>query len=369
MSSLKTKEEKLGLRENYDPDLLEGEVELLIPEGFGKDLKKQVKSIKNASRQEIKCLVDNYYQIQKKRIALQGQIRALKQDTDDVNTDAFCEILDWQLKAQMVQEKGLKDALDCICKTSEVGRWLLEVKGIGPTLAAGLMAYLDVTGLEYATHFISYAGLNDQNRPGLSSEASKKVVEDVLQGSKEITNDHLVELAVRTKWSYTYLDENCSKYDDEGNLKSRSKTDLAKAISKIPYNKNLKTLMFKIEESFIKVQNRGSLYGRLIQERKALETKLNEEGHYKEQAEKILASKNFGKDTDAYKAYSQGKLPKAHIQRRAARWAAKIFLVHVFEEMYRVENGRIPEPFYVFTYLGHKDVIGPEVEFTKVEGE
>lgn len=368
-TTLKSKEEKELLVEAYDPELLEGEVELVIPEGLTKDLKKEIKSIKNASRQEIKCVVDNYYQVQKKRIALQGQIRALKQDSDDVNTDAFCDILDWQLKTQSIQEKGLQDALKCICETSEVGRWLMSIKGIGPTLAAGLMAYFDVTNVEYATHFISYAGLNDNNRPWLGAEASKKIVEEVLGDSKVITNDHLVELAAKTKWSYKYLAENCSKYDKNGELKSRSKTDLIKAISKIPYNKDLKTLIYKIEEAFVKVSNRGSLYGRLINERKALETRLNEEGHYKEQAEAILRSKNIGKDTDAYKAYSQGKLPKAHIQRRACRWAAKIFVSHVFEEMYRVEKGKKPEPFYVFTYMGHKDYIEPEVPFTQVEGE
>lgn len=354
-------------RLNENLEVMEGEVELLIPEGLGKDLKKEIKSIKNASRQEIKALVDNFYQIQEKRIALQGQIRAIRQDADDLSTEAFADILEWQLKTQMIQEKGLKDALAAICETSEIGRWLVSIKGIGPTLACGLMAYFDVEGINYATHFLSYAGLNDNNRPWLGAEASKKIVEEVLGDSKVITDEHLEELSIITKWKYGYLNEACSKYDDEGNLKSRSKADLIKAISKVPYNKKLKTLIFKIEESFIKNANRGSLYGKLYQERKILETQLNEELHYKDQAEQILKTKNIGKTTDAYKAYSQGKLPKAHIQRRAARWATKIFICHVFEEMYRVHNKAKPEPFYVFTKLGHKDYIEPEVSFYEVD--
>ena len=351
---------------NEDMDVMEGDVELSIPEELGKDLKKEIRSIKNASKQEIRHLVDNFYQIQQKRIMLQGQIRAIRQDTDDT-TESFASILEWQLKTQMIQEKGLKDALQCITQSNKVGKWLMSIKGIGPTLAAGLMAYFDVTGINYATHFISYAGLNDNNRPWLGSEASRKIVEEVLGDSKSITDEHLETLSAKTKWSYKYLNENCSTFDEDGNVKSRSKTKLINSIAKIPYNKNLKVLMFKIAESFVKNSNRGSLYGELYRQRKVQETKLNEKLHYKDQAAHILATKNFSKDTDAYKAYIQGKLPAAHIDARAKRWAIKIFVSHVFEEMYRVQNNKEPEPFYVFTHLGHKDYIKPEVAFDEVE--
>ena len=354
-----------GLNENLDPELLEGDVELIIPEGLGKDLKKEIKSVTNASRQEIRCLVDNFYQIQEKRIALQGQIRAIRQEADDLEAETFADILEWQLKTQLIQEKGLKDALSCICQTSEVGRWLMSIKGIGPTLAAGLLAYFDVTGIEYATHFMSYSGLNDNNRPWLGREKTEKIVNEILGSSKEISDDDLIEIANRTQWSVSYLRDACSKYDSNGNLKSRSKSDLIKAASKIPYNKDLKVLMFKIGESFVKVANRNSLYGKLILERKAYETTKNENGEYAEQAARILANKKIGKDTDAYKAYSQGKLPKAHIQRRAVRWATKIFVSHVFDEMYRVANNKKPAEYYILGKDKHKDYIGPEVPFTR----
>lgn len=361
------KEKGKSLIEDYDPELLEGEVELVIPEGLTKDLKKEIANVNNASMQEIRYLVDNYYQVQNKRIALQGQIRALRQEADVTGSNAFVDILEWQLKCQKIQEDGIKKALECICKTSEVGRWLMSIKAIGPVTAAGLLAYFNVEGINYATHFMSYAGLNDNNRPWLGAEKSKKIVEEVLGKSKTITNDHLTKISARTQWKYEYLDKVCSKYDDKGNLKSRSKTDLIKACSKIPYNKNLKVLMFKIGESFVKNANRGSLYGQLYQQRKALEIKLNDEGHYKDQAKAILESKNLGKETDAYKAYSKGKLPDAHIHRRAVRWATKIFVSHVFEEMYRVHNNEKPESYYVFSHQGHKDYIGPEVKFTRLD--
>ena len=365
MKTKETKERIQNLNENLDPELLEGDVELIIPEGLGKDLKKEIKSVSNASRQEIRCLVDNFYQIQEKRIALQGQIRAIRQEADDLEAKTFADILEWQLKTQLIQEKGLKDALNCICQTSEVGKWLMSIKGIGPTLAAGLLAYFDVTGIEYATHFMSYAGLNDNNRPWLGREKTEKIINEVLGHKKDISDDDLIEIANRTQWSVTYLNNACSKYNEDGSLKSRSKSDLVKAASKIPYNKDLKVLMFKIGESFVKVANRDSLYGKLILERKAYESAKNETGEYAEQAARILATKKIGKDTDAYKAYSQGKLPKAHIQRRAVRWATKIFVSHVFDEMYRVANNKKPAEYYILGKDKHKDYIAPEIPFTR----
>ena len=355
---------KKTINENLNTTMLEDDVELAIPSGLTKELKKEIKSTKNVGRKEIRFLVDSFYQVQRTRITTQNQIRSIRQEKDD-SSDTYCDILEWQLKTQMVQEKGIKDTLKVICENDEVGKWLLSIKGIGPVLAAGCLAYFDVTNIKYATHFISYAGLNDNNRPWLGAEASKKIVEEVLGNSKEITDKHLEELSTRTQWKYGYLNKSCTTVDKDGNIK-RSKTSLIKAISKIPYNKDLKLLMYKISQQFVKISyNPDSLYGNLYKERKIIETQLNEELKYADQAKHILETKNIGKDTDAYKAYSQGKLPKAHIQRRAERWATKLFVCHLFEEMYRVaNNGEVPEPYYVFKN-GHKDYIGPEVEFTK----
>lgn len=355
---------KEQLNENVNVELYEDDVELAIPSGLTKDLKKEIKSIKNISRQEIRFLVDSYYQTQAKRITLQNQIRSVRQSKDD-STDVYCDILDWQLKAQMVQEKGIKDTLELISKNNEVGRWLLQINGIGPVITAGLLSYFDVTGIEYATHFMSYAGLNDNNRPWLGAEKSKQIVNEVLGDSKIITDEHLEELSRLTQWKYGYLNKNCS-VEKNGEV-VRNKQALINSIAKIPYNKSLKTLMYKISQSFVKVSYKPeSLYGKIYKERKILETELNDKLYYADQAKHILETKNIGKNTDAYKAYSQGKLPKAHIQRRAERYATKIFVSHLFEEMYRVANNKEPARYYILEHgTGHKDYIEPEVEFTR----
>ena len=245
-----------------------------------------------------------------------------------------------------------------------VTKWIKSISGIGPIFAAALYAYLDVTKCSYASGFHQYAGLNDNNRPWISSARAKEIVDEVV-GNETITDDHLIEIAAKTGWKVSYLKRRCYEIDEEtGEIKSRSKKNLQNAICMPPYNKNLKTIMWNIGESFVKVQNRGSLYGRLYAERKAYETAKNENGDYAEQAARELANKNYSKDTDAYKAYIQGKLPKAHINARAKRWAVKLFLSHVFEEMYREEYKQIPPMYYALEHLDHHDYIGPEVQYT-----
>ena len=61
----------------------------------------------------------------------------------------------------------------------------------------------------------------------------------------------------------------------------------------------------------------------------------NDHGDYAERAALILTQKKFDKKTDAYKAYSSGNLPPAHIHAMARRYAVKLFLSHLHGEMHR----------------------------------
>lgn len=341
-------------------------LDLIKAEVLNGDLLTEVRNIENISRAEIKMLVDLFYQQQDYRKALREQIRSIENENVTGN-DTNIAILDWCLKNVTILEKGIQDCLQAICESTEVGRWLLSIKGIGCVLAAGILAYLDVTRVQYATQFISYAGLNDNNRPWLGEAKSRKIVDEVMDGKKKIDDDMVVMIAAKTQWSYNYLLENA--YDDQKGKWSKDK--LIKACAKIPYNKKLKVHMHKVGESFHwLMNNKESFYGKIFNERKVYETRLNEEGAYAEQAAKILEEKTFSKSTEAYKAYSQGKLPKAHINARALRYVQKIFISHVFEEMYRAEYDCIPPRYYTLEHMeGHYDEILPEVPYTKVSEE
>lgn len=407
------------------------ELDLVESAKIEKQLIKNLKNVK-IGRAEMKVLIDTFYQTQANRIACQNQIRAINQGADDGNSDTV-QILLWDLHNKMSQEKELFKVLDAVTEQHPVGRWLKQIKGVGPTIAAGVLAYFDIKSANYASNFISYAGLNDNNRPWLGREKAKKIVDEVLGSDEYITDEHLIRISAKSGWKVASLDEACTVFDEEGlkeyyidtkkfnvevckflgisakelkdvvgstrtitkakaeeignhfNQKEevdyifkscsvtdehgrlvpkRSKDKLIGQVAKIPYNKDLKVLLFKASECFVKVSGKDdSLYGKLFRQFKAEEIKKNEAGMFKEQAAAILASKNIGKNTDAYKAYSEGFLPDAHINARAKRKVQKIFVSHIFEAMWWSEYGTQPPVPYAFGELGHNDYIGPEIPF------
>lgn len=92
---------------------------------------------------------------------------------------------------------------------------------------------------------------------------------------------------------------------------------------------------------------------KIYKARKEYEQEKNENGDYADQAEEILRTRNIGKTTEAYKHYSQGKLPPGHIQQRAERYATKIFLSHLHEYWYEVHYGEKPPKPFAIAILGH----------------
>ena len=341
-------------------------IELIKAERLSKKLKTEIRDIKNPTRQEVKMLVDLYYQMQDNRKALRTQISAIESDESKKHN---VQILDWCLKNSAILESGVNDVLQIICESSEVGRWLLSIVGIGPVLAAGCLAYFDVEGKEYATQFISYAGLNDNNRPFIGRKGAEAIMSELVPPNSKtpITDDIVAQYAIKTQWGFEYLRDKA--WNDE--KQKWSKSDLIAAAAKIPYNANLKTLCWKIGSSFQwQCNNPKSLYGTLFSQRRIQEIANNEAGKYADQAAHILATKNIGKNTTAYKEYSQGKLPKAHINARAMRWAEKLFLSHYFVECYRVRYGKNPPRYYSLEHCpGHHKDIEPEVPYTPIAGE
>ena len=124
--------------------------------------------------------------------------------------------------------------------------------------------------------------------------------------------------------------------------------------------------MYKIGESFIKVQNKpNSLYGKIFKQRKDYEIMKNERGDYADQAAESL--KRFSKNTESYKWYAQGKLPPAHIINRAKRYTVKLFISHLFEAAYYNKYGRYCSDPYIISFgAEHGDYIGPEVPYNTI---
>ena len=252
-----------------------------------KDLKKAATTL---TPDEARYLVDAYYQIQGYRIRFGNQIRALSESGEPH------DLIRWMYSNTEGLEKNIQSALDKYSKSNVVGKWARSIIGIGPVLAAGLLAHIDITKAPTVGHIWSFAGLN----PNASWEKGQKR----------------------------------------------------------PWNAELKVICWKIGESFVKVQNNErDVYGKLYVARKAQEQERNAAGAFAEQA--ALLVKKVGKETEAYKAYSQGKLPPAHINERAKRYAVKMFLSHLHWVWYETEYGTLPPKPFVIEHMGHTDLLKP----------
>ena len=305
---------------------------------------------------EARFVVDNYYALQKFRIRTENQLRALSA-TGEPN-----EVLLHFAKQFETLESTMQTALDKYSAGHPVGRWSRDQKGIGPVLAAGLLAHIDITQCPTVGHIWQFAGLNP-NRVWLGTEAATKLVNDILPGKTsqpvdDVTLEMLAEALdrdwVRMKGSLF------NRRKDGDTTKPITKGEVIKYAALRPWNGNLKTLCWKIGESFVKVSgNEEAFYGQVYRSRKSWEIIKNENGDYADQARHKLATMNFRDDTTAKAKYSEGKLPDAHIHARAKRYAVKLFLAHWHEVAYINEYGEKPPKPYVIEHLGHGHYIAP----------
>lgn len=247
---------------------------------------------KSLSVDEARYLVDAYYSIQEYRKAAGNQRLALTKQQEP------CAVIDWLFDQMATLESQIKRALDKWSDEQEHGQWAKSICGIGPVIASGLLAHIDI--------------------------------------AKALTVGHI--------WRFAGLDPTC---------KWEKKT-------KRPWNAALKTLCWKIGESFVKVQgNDQDVYGKVYASRKHFEQRQNDSGAYAEQAAATLKEKNFGKDTQARVWYEQGKLPPAHIHARAKRYAVKLFLSHYHHVGYWLLYRQEPPKPYIIEHGGHCDFVAP----------
>lgn len=203
-------------------------------------------------------------------------------------------VLDWVMGTMGHTEGVVRSVLDYYTRgeSTGMGAWAREIVGIGPVISAGLLAHIDITQAPTVGHIWRFAGLDPTLEWG--------------KGQKR------------------------------------------------PWNASLKVLAYKIGESFVKVQNHPrDIYGQVYAKRKVEERERNEAGLYADQAAAKMAKFKISKDTEAYRWYSDGKLPPAHIHARARRVAVKLFLAHFWEEWYVRHYGKEPPLPYAIAFLGH----------------
>lgn len=243
--------------------------------------------------EEARWLVDYYYAVQDFRIQAQGETRAIDQEFDD----GTFEIGPWIVKEMSAVEKEIQYGLAKYAEAQRTGRWALSVCGIGPVLASGLLAHIDIEKAPTVGHIWRFAGLDPT-----------------------------------VKWE--------------------KKT-------KRPWNAKLKVLCWKIGDSFVKVSGRESdVYGKVYRERKALEVERNEAALFADQAAASLAEKNI-RDKKLKETYEAGRLPDGRIDLRARRYAVKLFLSHYHHVAFECAYGKEPPKPYILTRPEHAHFVGP----------
>ena len=255
-------------------------------------IRRLTNDVRNAAQtlrpQEVRYLVDLYYAMQEQRIRAHAQLRAAN-EAEEPNA-----LVTWMAGNYAILEQDVRRAMHAYAKSRIEGQWALSIVGIGPVLAAGLLAHIDITRAPAPSHLWSYAGLNPA-----------------------------------AQWNRG---------------------------EKRPWNADLKRLCWLIGQSFVKSSgSKNSQYGPIYRARKAYETAKNAQGDYAEQAGAILANKRIGKETVAYGEYSQGRLPAAQIQQRAERYTVKMFLSHLHQVLYETHYQRSAPDVWAIAHGGHVD--------------
>jgi hypothetical protein len=266
-------------------------------EKLSRDVRKALHSeAKTLGREQVGELVDLYYRTQKTRVALGNQSGALTRD------DRPAEVVDHFALNYATLEAQVKGVLEAWVKANPVGRWLLDIKGIGPVLAANLLAQIDIEKAPTVGHIWRFAGLDPT-----------------------------------VKWS-------------KG--------------EKRPWNDRLKKTCWLIGDSFVKVSNRevgpGEInYGTFYRSRKEQELRKNEAGDFAAQAADTLATRNIT-DRALRATLEAGQLPLGRLELRARRYAVKLFLSHLHHVMHVQHYGVEPPKPYALTQAGgHAHYIAP----------
>lgn len=276
---------------------------------------------------EARFLVDLYYTMQDQRVRVNNQCKGLDRDAKKTDTDAEPhEALDWTLSQFSTLEGQVAKLLTVYTQKHPMAWFFDQTLGIGPILAAGLLAHIDIRKAPTAGHIWRFAGLDPT-----------------------------------MKWE--------------------KKT-------KRPWNADLKKLCWKIGDSFVKVSsNPKDVYGAIYRKRKEYEWERNLRGENAAAAASALEAKKLGKETDAKAWYSGdcdaakageilegGKsptaaqckggtglpmLPPAQIDMRARRYAVKMFLSHLQHRWWEETYGEAPPKPFAISILDHAHFVEP----------
>jgi hypothetical protein len=254
-----------------------------------------VKFTQTLDQWDLRTLVDLYYRIQDMRKAMASQENAARK-ANRKRQLPVSKILVWVLvMLTRLETKVVSKALKNEAVKHPLCRWAMKQVGVAHVLASAFFAYIKVEKAEHVSGVWRYAGQDPT-----------------------------------AKWE---------------------------AHTKPPWNLFLKTLCWRLGDSFVKSHNKaGATYGKLYEARKKYEQARNERGELAAQA--AAGAARVKKETEAYKFYIKGVLPPGHIESRARRFAVKRFLSHYWMVGRMLMGLPVTQP-YVIAKLGHKHMQDP----------
>jgi hypothetical protein len=330
---------------------------------LSKDIREAITSL---SEREARYLVDVYYQMQEDRKRSANQTRAGEEAEEPSG------IVLWLAKQHATLETRIRTILGYHADSKPLGQWARSIVGIGPVIAAGLLAHIDIKKCPTAGHIWSFAGLDPRKLWFGAKETEAEMIK--LFGSKldTVEEEHIIKasnhfhravgtirkFASMSAQDVARVDVGAEPVDTSNGGYTWEK--LKKALSRQPHNAKLKVLCWKLGESFVKVSGKdNSFYGKLYKEYRAEEDARNDRGEYADQAAAKLERFRIGKSTEAYGHYSKGRLPPAHLFARAKRRVVKLFLSHYHEIGYELLHGKKPARPWSIEHGGHTHYIPP----------
>ena len=280
-----------------------------------RDLRKAAATLGPA---EVRYLVDSYYQLQDFRKASANQTRALSKSDEPHDTVAF-----FQGQFGTVEEQ-IKKALDDYSAADPMGAWARQLVGIGPVIAAGLSAHIDITKAPTVGHIWRFAGLDPTVKWGKGQKRPWNADLKVLCWK---IGDSFVKFSGRDDCFYGQIYKQRKIYE----------LDRDNAVQRVPGGARISDGTFTLDgEAHSAYQLGGTWYY----------------GGNAKAAAETLDTKNI-KDKETRKLYESGHLPPGRLDLRARRYAVKLFLAHWHEEAYRKHHGTEPPLPYPISHLGH----------------
>ena len=290
---------------------------------------------------EVRYYTSRYYQMQeeRKRAALQ-MTAAQKQGKPNT-------LLLFDLQQSRKHERIIHTAMQINAQSSLAGRWLLSQFGVGPVIASGILAHLDITKAPYAGHFWSFAGLNAQQRWLSRVEADAWV-----KAHSPVDEDTVLLASETFHRKHTTLWHDATIDWKTGEAKKLTAVSLAAALARCPYNQELKVLCWKFADVAKKFSNQhvdDNLYGQLYKAYKVRALQKDAAGEFGALAAQTLDTRAF-RDAATKAVYESGHFPAGRIDLWAMRATIKMFLAHVHHVLFILHYHREPPLPYILAH-------------------